>query len=90
MPINEDFRQEFEQNLRKENDAHELIVELCNAKNVGLFLSQEGKTGHCEIPELWTLEKPLPLNADEISILSEKTFPDIDYKNSTDETFYVR
>jgi hypothetical protein len=59
-----------EEEYELENNAHKLIVKLCAAKNIKLDLRQEGKTGHCEIPEIWVFEKPVPLDQTDMEEIS--------------------
>lgn len=62
----EEFLENHSKIVELENQAHEFIVELCESKNIKLELKQQGRTGHCEIAEIWAFEKPIPLTKEDL------------------------
>lgn len=83
------FLEEHKKIVELENLAHDLIVEMCESKSIKLELKQEGRTGHCEIAEIWAFEKPIPLTKKDLSQI--KKFPNLYLKRETgtDETIYA-
>jgi len=72
-----------------EKDAHELIVKLCAAKNIGLRLRQEGFSGHMQWPEIWALEKPVPLSAEDRKAIAAHRVLSIETKIGDDGRVYA-
>jgi len=72
-----------------EQKAHEFVVRLCESKNIKLTLKQEGRTGHCEIAEIWAFEKPIPLTREDLIRL--KQFPNLYLKQeiNADKKIYA-
>lgn len=67
----EAWRKQQEIDSKLDEKAHDLIVEMCEFKNIRLALKQMGRNGgHYEIPEIWTIEKPVPLTPDELYAIS--------------------
>lgn len=55
------------QDLRLEEEAHQLILKMCKSKNIQLTLKQPGRSsGHYDIAEIWTIEKAFPLTPEDL------------------------
>jgi len=61
------WQKKWEEDFQLEEEAHNLIVRLCESKNIALEIEQPGRSGgHYDIPEIWGMEKPIPLTPDEL------------------------
>lgn len=87
---NEISKQLWEADKLLEIAAHKLIVEMCRAKNIRLTLEQNGvSSGHCEIPELWTFEKPIPLTPADLYAVMSNPVLSFDKKLHDDNRIYA-
>ena len=87
--MNAEQLKEFHHNLELEEKAHQLILRLCKAKNIRLELKQQGKTGHCEIPEIWAFEKAIPLTENDLVLIDENPNLHIKYEIGADNNVYA-
>lgn len=85
----EEFLEAHKKIVELENQAHEFIADLCRSKNIELALKQEGRTGHCEIAEIWAFEEPIPLTKEDLAEI--KKYPNLHLKSETgiDKTIYA-
>lgn len=67
----------FDDRLKLESEAHDFVIAFCDAKNIELTLRQKGRTGHCEIAEIWTFPSPIPVTASEIKYLESYSVIDV-------------
>lgn len=65
----ENEQRKFNERIRLEQAAHQLIEKLCAASGIELLLAQEGRTGHMEIPEIWTLSAPIPVRIEDMDAI---------------------
>ena len=92
-PVNTESTEErmkrWQEHARRESEAHDLILKICEAKNIRLRLKQEGKSGHCEIPEIWTLEKAVPLAPEDLYAITKNGVISLEKEVREDGIIYV-
>lgn len=80
----------WEEDKLLEIAAHELIVEMCRAKNIGLTLEQNGVSrGHYDIPELWAIEQPLLLTPEDLYAVMSNRVLSFDKKLHDNNRIYA-
>ena len=50
-----------EKTARETKAARDLVVKICQSKNINLRFEHDAKGGHYDIPETWTIERAVPL-----------------------------
>ncbi len=85
------WEKQWKENLEIEKEAHDLVEKICRSKGIKLTLEQEGRGGGhmIDTPEVWLIEKPIPLTPDELYAISSNGVLYADTKLHDDQIIYA-
>ena len=63
-------RKSPEETARERKAARDLVVKICESKNINLRFEHGAKGGHYDIPETWIIERAVPLAYEDLYAIS--------------------
>ena len=59
-------RKSPEETANEKKAARDLVVKICESKNINLRFKHDAKGGHYDIPETWIIERAVPLDYEDL------------------------